>query len=84
MPVKDITIMVQGDDRVWLDADSITAYLRMCEQQAKGHAATARESGDPNVYVAATAVSDAMRQVADGIVVTCMEAREHVRGRRVP
>lgn len=76
---KEITLMVQGDLHVWADAESIVAYLRRVEGDAQNHADDAKERGDRYMYAAAAASSDAIRQVADGIVLACMSAREQIR-----
>lgn len=80
--MKDITLMVQGDDRVWIDLDTFIVYLRGVEVEGKSHAADAREQGDPHKYSAALAVSDVMRQVADSLTLAGIEARERMRSRR--
>lgn len=81
---KDITLMVQGDHSVWVNADSMIEYLRKVVEEGRGHGRIAYDRGDPYTYTAAMAVSDAVQQIADGLAVTCMEAHETVRGKRVP
>lgn len=81
--LKDITLMVQGDDRVWVDCDSMIVYLRGVETEGRDHGEAAKAAGDPWKYTAASAVSDALRQIADSLTLAGMEARETMRGRRV-
>ncbi len=83
MPLKDITLMVQGDDRVWLDCESMIVYLRNVETEGHEHGQAAKAAGDPWKHTAALAVSDALRQIADSLTLAGMEARETMRSRRV-
>ena len=82
--VKDLTMMVMPDLRVWIDADSMVEYLRVVQREGQGQADSAYAAGETYQYAAAMAVQDFLRQMADSIVVTGMAAREEVRGRRVP
>lgn len=83
MSVKDLTMMVMPDERMWIDSDSLVEYLRMVQQQANDQAEAAYTAGKMPQYAAGMAVQDILRQIADNIVVTGMAAREEIRGRRV-
>ena len=79
----DLTLMVMPDHRVWIDADSMIAYLRYLERQGADHALKARDIGNTSSFIGAVAVKDALGQVADSVVLTSMEAREEVGSRHV-
>lgn len=81
--MKDLTMMVMPDERMWIDSDSLVDYLRMVQQQATDQAESAYRSGEMPQYAASMAVQDILRQIADNIVVTGIAAREEIRGRRV-
>jgi hypothetical protein len=81
MSMNNVLVMAV-DNRVWFDSQSLIDYLRDMEQQAKDHLACAREEEDRRKEVAALAISDALRQVSDGLVLTSMSAMETIRGRR--
>lgn len=76
-----LTLMVMADQRVWVDADSLVTYLRGLEEQGLDQAEQARDEGLPHKFVAALAVKDAVRQIADSVILTTMEAREEVSSR---
>lgn len=84
MPMRDLTLMVMPDGRVWIDADSMVDYLRSVEQQGIGEATRACNRGEALQYAGAMAVQDIVRQIADSLVVNGMAAREEIAGRRVP
>ncbi len=82
--MKDITLMVMGDERVWIDLDSLIVYFRGVEAEAERHSKHAQAHGESLKYSAASAVGDATRQIADSLTLAGMEAREQMRSRRVP
>lgn len=82
--MKDLTMMVMPDEKMWIDSDSLVSYLRMVQQQAQDQADVAYGRGETHHYSAGMAVQDIIRQIADNIVVTGIAAREEIRGRRVP
>lgn len=83
MPMKDLLLMVMPDDRVWVDSESFVRYLRAVQDEASAHASAAREDDHVLQFAGVMAVHDILGQIADGIVLTQMEAVEELRGRRV-
>lgn len=70
------------DDRVWLDSDSLVAYLREIERQAQEYMQAAREDHDDARAVAAYSSGEMVRQIADGLVLTTMVANDKLRAKR--
>lgn len=79
---RAVTVMVMPDGRSWIDVVSLLRYLRRAEGMASAAAIRAAEGGQWGMACGASAVSDAIRQLADGFSLTAMEAGEQVRGRR--
>lgn len=79
--MSDLILMVQGDNTVWIEADSVIQYFRKAEAQGR-ELALDMFARDPVSYAAAMATSDAFRQVADSLVVTCVEASTTMGERR--
>lgn len=85
MPCSQITMMVEpGGQRVWIECDAFVEYLRMVERNGIAAAVVAYEKRDSLTYAGLMAVQDTVRQIADSLVVTSMEAQDTVRGRSVP
>lgn len=82
MPIETSVLVLSLDDRVWLDSDTLVAYLREVEQQAYEQAEEARDRADDVRAVAAYASSQTIRQIADSVVLTAMTAGDKVRERR--
>ena len=79
--MSDLTLIVQGDGAVWIEAESLISYFRAAEE--KGKMAASLDMGhSPVAYAAAMATMDAMRQIGDSLVLTCMQARETMAERR--
>lgn len=74
-------LIVQGDNTVWIEADSMIRYFRAAEEQGR-LLAEAYEGSDPLSYAVAVATSDAFRQVADSLTVTCVHASTTMGERR--
>lgn len=70
------------DDRVWVDCESLVGFLRGMQEHAALTAEQAELHRDGRVHVASWAVSDALRQVADGLVLTQFSAHEEFANRR--
>lgn len=85
MPL-DITLMVEpSGERVWVDTSSLVEYLRHVERAGVAQAQSALESKDALTYAGLTAVHDTIRQLADSLTVTALEAQETMRSaKRVP
>jgi hypothetical protein len=79
--MSDLMLIVQGDNTVWIDADSLIQYFRAAEAQGK-ELALSMFTQDPVSYAAAMATSDAFRQVADSLTVTCVQASTTMGERR--
>ena len=79
--MSDLTLMVQGDNTVWMEADSVIQYFRLAEEQGKSLAGEYFPD-DLVSYAAAMATADAFRQVADSLVLTCLQARTEMGDRR--
>jgi hypothetical protein len=78
---NELTLVVQSGDRVWIDLDSLVVYLRFVVDEGQKRAAEAYADGDPYIYAASMASQDIIRQIADHLVVTGMEAQEEMRSR---
>ncbi len=76
-----VTVLVL-DDRVWFDGDTLVRFLRGMQEHAAASADHAELQRDDRVHVASWAVSDALRQVADGLVLTQFAAHEEMSARR--
>jgi hypothetical protein len=79
--VSDLTLIVQGDGSVWIEAESLISYFRDAEAKGK-MMASAQFSDSPVAYAASVATTDVMRQIGDSLVLTCMQARETMAERR--
>lgn len=79
---RAVTVMVMPDGRSWIDVRSMLLYLRRMEGMAGTTAIRAADAGDWALACGASAVKDAIRQLADGFALGAIEAGEHVRGRR--
>lgn len=82
MPLDTSVLVLSLDDRIWLDSDSLLAYLREIERQAEEQMESAREHEDDVRAVAAYSSSHTVRQIADGLVLTVMVAGDKIRTRR--
>lgn len=82
MPLETSVLVLSLDDRIWLDSDSLIAYLREIERQAQAHYKVAETELDGPKAVAAYSTGDMVRQIADGLVLTTIAAAETIRGRR--
>jgi Mg2+ and Co2+ transporter CorA len=79
---QEHVVVLATDDRIWLDADSVVAYLRLLQQKSDDMKRVALEhNAIPQAHIA-YAVGDILRQIADGFVLTSMTAAEAVRERR--
>jgi hypothetical protein len=79
--MSELTLIVQGDGAVWIEAESMIAYFRNAEERGKLMAS--EHVGDNVVaYSAAMATADALRQIGDSLILTCMQARETMAERR--
>jgi hypothetical protein len=79
--MSDLTLIVQGDGAVWIEAESLISYFRDAEAKGK-RLALDEVAGSPVAYAAAMATTDVMRQIGDSLVLTCMQARETMAERR--
>lgn len=79
--MSELTLIVQGDGAVWVEAESMIAYFRSAEERGKTMAAE-HVGHNAVAYSAAMATADAMRQIGDSLVLTCMQARETMAERR--
>lgn len=77
--VRDMVMMVEPSGRVWIDCDSFVEYLRMIEFRGRDQAAVEYRSGEVMNYAALMAIQDTVRQMADSLVVTSMEARDRMK-----
>lgn len=82
MSIDTNVLILAIDDRIWIDSDSLIAYLRDVESQAAIHSHLAEEEGDYKKAIAAFSVGDSIRQIADGLVLTAMVANDTMRSRR--
>jgi len=83
MPLDATSVLVLAmDDRIWVDSESLIAYLREVEQQASEHRTAAASNGDAERTIAAYASGEMVRQIADGLVLTTMVAGDQVRSKR--
>ena len=79
LDTKAITMMVEpGNHRVWIECTAFVEYLRMVERRGIDAAAGALKSEDAMTYAGLTAIHDTIRQIADSLIVTAMEAQETV------
>lgn len=76
---KDMVMMVEPSGRVWIDSDSFVEYLRAIELRGRDKAAVEMQAGEVVNYAALMAIQDTVRQMADSIVVTAMEARDKMK-----
>jgi prenyltransferase beta subunit len=83
MSVKDLTLMVMPDRKVWIDSESLISYMRMIQRQAGAQAAEAHGVGDFHGYAAAVAVDSMMQQMADSLQVTALSAIDRMERPRV-
>lgn len=81
MQMSDLILIVQGDGAVWVEAESMISYFRDAEEKGKRMAAE-QVGHSPVAYAAAMATADALRQIGDSLVLTCMQARETMAERR--
>ena len=82
MPVdSSVTVMVMPDGRIWLDALTTIDYFRRAEKQAQVKSQECAAQNSRDGVVAAAAIEDVMRQIADSLTLTSMEAGEEVRSR---
>lgn len=79
---NELTLMVQPDGRVWIDADSMVDYFRRVEAHGHHHSRSALAAEDYPTYAAAYGTAESIRQIADSLILTMMEAREEVGSRR--
>lgn len=82
MPLDSSVLVLAMDDRVWLDSDSLVAYLREIERQAHAHMENAQRDKDEARAVAAYSSGEMVRQIADGLVLTTMVASDKIRAKR--
>jgi hypothetical protein len=82
--MKDLTLMVMPDRKVWIDAESLIDYLRMVQRQAGAQAAKCHGDEDFTGYAAAVAVDSMMQQIADSLQVTALSAIDRLERPRVP
>lgn len=82
MPLDSSVLVLAMDDRVWLDSDSLVAYLREIERQAHEHMENAQQNRDEARAVAAYSSGEMVRQIADGLVLTTMVASDKIRTKR--
>ena len=71
---RDLTMMVEPSGRVWIDSQSFVDYLRMVEARSRKEATARHGDNDIVSYAALMAVQDTIRQIADSLTVTAMEA----------
>lgn len=79
--MSDLILIVQGDNTVWIEAESMIQYFRAAEAQGQ-LLAEAYAPVDAMSHAVALATSDAFRQVADSLVVTCAHASTTMGERR--
>lgn len=82
MPLDSSVLVLAMDDRIWVDSESLIAYLREVEDQAQRFQDSAQEHGDIERAAAAYSSKEMVRQIADGLVLTTMVAGDQVRSRR--
>ena len=82
--MKDLTLMVMPDRKVWIDTESLIEYLRMVQRQAGAQAAQCHGAGDFTGYAAGVAVDGMMQQIADSLQVTALSAIDRLEKPRVP
>jgi hypothetical protein len=70
-----------GNHRVWIESEAFIEYLRMIVRRSVSQAETALEVRDLVTYAGLMAIQDTLRQIADSIAVTAMEAQETLRSR---
>lgn len=81
VPVDSQVLVLAMDGRIWVDGESMIAYLRSVEKIAQDHVEQAKRDDDSARAVAAFASGDIIRQIADSLVLTTMHAGETVRSR---
>lgn len=82
MPLDTSVLVLAMDDRIWVDSDSLVAYLREIERMAHSHMESAQACEDDVRAVAAYSSSEMVRQIADGLVLTTMIAHDKIRAKR--
>lgn len=82
MSIDSNVLILAIDDRIWLDSDSLIAYLRNVEDQARGYLDEAEKMGDQRKAIASFSVGDSIRQIADGLVLATLVAGDTVLSRR--
>lgn len=82
MPLDSSVLVLAMDDRIWVDSESLIAYLREIEQQAHRHMELAQDREDQPTAVAAYSSGEMVRQIADGLVLTAMVAGDRIKEKR--
>ena len=82
MSINTDLLILATDDRIWLDSESLIAYLREVEEQATLFLEQAQDEGDYQKAIAAYSVGDSIRQITDGLILTAMVAGDRIRSRR--
>ena len=77
---QDMVMMVEPSGRVWIEVDSFVEYLRTIEVRGRDQAVEHFEQRDMFTYTGLMAIQDTIRQIADSLVVTSMEAQDKMRG----
>lgn len=75
-------MMVEPSGRVWIECDSFIDYLRIVEVSGRERAVAEFERQEMLNYAGLMAIQDTIRQIADSLVVTSMEAQDKMRGGR--
>lgn len=70
-----------GNHRVWIESEAFIEYLRSIARRSATQSEAALEARDLVTYAGLMAIQDTIRQVADSIAVTAMEAQETMRSR---
>jgi hypothetical protein len=78
VPSHDLIFAVQSE-RMWVDVNSLIGFLRSVVEDGRAEARAAFEADQMFQYAAAMAVQDIIRQIADHLTVTEIEAQERMR-----
>ena len=82
MSINNDLLILAVDDRIWIDSESLIAYLRGVEAQAGMFLEQAKQEEDYQKAVAAFSVGDSVRQITDGLVLTALVAGDQIRSKR--
>ena len=82
MSIYNDLLILAVDDRIWIDSESLIAYLRGVEAQAGMFLKQAEQEADYQKAVAAYSVGDSVRQITDGLVLTALVAGDQIRSKR--